>query len=79
VLSVQVFEPLPHRRCCQTGVCQSTFSQTAYLCDFALATLDDFVAVWQNAAALDVAKQWKAYGAGEVVDKGWCKPSFVDG
>ena len=52
-----------------SAVCCAAFERAASLSDFALVTADDHVALWGEAEGLDIAKQWKGYGAGEVVVK----------
>ena len=53
----------------QSDVCRKVFEQAASLSDFALVTLDDHVALWGEASALDIAKLWHALGAAEVIVK----------
>nr|WP_321456047.1 sugar kinase [uncultured Cohaesibacter sp.] len=50
-------------------ICRAVFERAAALSDFALVTADDHVALWGQADGLSIAKQWKGYGADEVVVK----------
>ncbi len=52
-----------------SAVCRAAFEKAASVSDFALVTADDHVALWGEADGLAIAKQWKGYGAGEVVVK----------
>ncbi|WP_316860408.1 sugar kinase [uncultured Cohaesibacter sp.] len=52
-----------------SDICRAAFERAASLCDFALVTADDHVALWGEADGMAIAKQWKGYGAREVVVK----------
>ena len=49
--------------------CRASFEACAALCDFALITLDDHTALWDEASGLDCALRWQSWGADEVVVK----------
>ena len=51
------------------AICRTAFERVAGLCDYALVTLDDHVALWGDAEAQDAARQWQAFGAEEVIVK----------
>ncbi len=52
-----------------SDVCRAAFERAAALSDFALVTADDHVALWGDADGLAIARQWRDYGASEVVVK----------